>query len=200
MKCCTPCCCARAIKQRDRARLAARRVIDLILAGHEPYPALAVDRHWTLLSANKAIAPFLTGIDPKLLEPPVNVLRLSLHPYGLAPRIANFREWRAHVLARLGQQVDASADGVLMALIDELKHYPIPDGARPPRRGRSADYAGLAVPFELIVEHGVLSFLSTTTVFGTPVDILLSELAIESFFPADANTAAAMHRIADASK
>lgn len=170
----------------------ARRVIEMILAGHEPFPALAVNRHWTLLCANKAIAPFLTGVESKLLEPPVNVLRLSLHPDGLAPRIANFREWRAHVLARLGQQVDASADGVLMALMDELKHYPVPDGARPLQRGRSADYAGLAVPLELVTDDGVLSFISTTTVFGTPIDILLSEIAVETFFPADAKTAAAM--------
>jgi transcriptional regulator with XRE-family HTH domain len=138
----------------DPAFEAARRVIDMILGGHEPYPD------------------------------------------GLAPRIANFREWRAHVLARLGQQVDASADGVLMALMNELKHYPGPDGAKPPLRGRSADYAGLAVPLELVVDEGVLSFISTTTVFGTPVDILLSEIAVESFFPADAMTAAA-HRMID---
>src|SRR5262245_62320471 len=92
----------------DPALQSARKAVDLVLAGHEPYPALAVDRHWTMLAANAAIPPLLSGIDPALLKPPVNVLRLSLHPAGLAPRIANLPEWRAHLLERLRQQVDVS--------------------------------------------------------------------------------------------
>ena len=90
---------------------AARQVIDLLLAGHEPYPALALDRHWTLVAANRAVAPLLAGVDATLLRPPVNVLRLSLHPLGLAPRIVNFAEWRAHLLARLRHQIELTADG-----------------------------------------------------------------------------------------
>jgi transcriptional regulator with XRE-family HTH domain len=174
---------------------AARRVVELILRGHEPYPALAVDRHWALLMANRPVSHLMAGIAPKLLQAPINVLRISLHPQGLAPRIANFHEWRAHVLARLAQQAARSGDPVLTALSEELKRYPVPPGTRPARPPEPGEYAGLAVPLELITEQGVLSFLSTTTIFGTPVDVSLSELAIESFFPADRATATAMHRL-----
>lgn len=172
---------------------AARRVVDMILKGHEPYPALAIDRHWTILATNAPAQRLLAGVAPGLLEPPVNALRLSLHPAGLASRIANFREWRELVLLRLAQQVDSSADSGLITLIDELRQLPVPPGARHGVPGRRADLAGLAIPLELITDDGVLRFLGTTTVFGTPLDIGLSELAIESFFPADAATAAAMY-------
>jgi transcriptional regulator with XRE-family HTH domain len=103
---------------------AARQAVELVLAGHEPYPALAVDRHWTLVSANKAVAPLLAGVDAALLKAPVNVLRLSLHPKGLARRIANLAEWRAHLLARLRQQIEATADETLTALLEELRLFP----------------------------------------------------------------------------
>lgn len=176
----------------DPGLRAARRAVELILSGHEPHPALAIDRRWTLVSMNRAVAPLLEGVDPAMLEPPVNVLRLSLHPDGLAPRIANFREWRAHILARLSQQIDASGDGGLRVLREELKDYPVPAGARPYQPSGQAALGGIAVPFELRTGSGVLSFLSTTTVFGTALEVTLSELAIESFFPADASTAEAM--------
>jgi transcriptional regulator with XRE-family HTH domain len=174
----------------DPAMAAARRAVELVLAGHEPYPALALDRHWRMLDANRAVAPLLQGVDPALLEPPVNVLRLSLHPDGLAPRIVNLHEWRAHLLSRLHGQIEASDDPVLAALFDELRELPMPAAAA--KAGGGEDLAGVAVPFRLRTDAGVLSFLSTTTVFGTPVDITLSELAVESFFPADALTARAM--------
>lgn len=179
----------------DPGFASARHVVELILDGHKPYPALAVDRHWVLLMANAAVYALLDGVDSTLLEPPINVLRLSLHPEGLAPRIFNLREWRDHVLARLAQQVDRSADAELAALAEELQSYRLPDGARPARPGSKESFAGLAVPLKLVTDAGVLSFLSTTTVFGTPVDVLLSEIAIESFFPADAATAEAMRRL-----
>lgn len=169
----------------DPALQAARKAVELILAGHEPYPALAVDRHWNLITANRAIPPLLAGAEPSLLEPPVNVLRLSLHPQGLAPRIVNLAEWRAHLLARLRRQVDATADPALAELLSELSGYPMPNENK---NKDDHDYAGVAVPIQLATESGVLSFLSTTTIFGTPVDITLSELAVESFFPADAAT------------
>lgn len=178
----------------DPALAAARKAMELVLAGHEPYPALAVDRHWTLVAANSAVAPLLAGVDPALTRPPVNVLRLSLHPQGLAPRIANLREWRAHLLARLHQQVDITADRVLVELMNELAAYPAPRAA--PGAGAKNDYAGVMVPLQLATEGGVLSFFSTTTVFGTPVDITLSELALECFYPADAATAESLRRIA----
>ncbi|HEX3996466.1 MAG TPA: helix-turn-helix transcriptional regulator [Acetobacteraceae bacterium] len=177
----------------DPAMAAARQAIDLVLAGHEPHPALAVDRHWCLAAANRAVTPLLTGVDPALLRPPVNVLRVGLHPAGLAPRTVNLAEWRLHLLAGLRQQIEVSGDPVLVDLLAELREYDIPASA-PPRIG-SVDRAAVAVPFRLATDHGVLSFLSTITVFGTPVDITLSELALECFYPADQATAAAMRRL-----
>ncbi len=161
---------------------AARKAIDLLLLGQEPYPALAIDRHWTMVASNRAVAPMLTGISAPLLEPPVNVLRLSLHPDGLARRIANLSEWRSHLLDRLRRQIDVSRDPVLGALMSELRAYPH-DAA-----DTVETYAGVVVPLRLITEAGVLSFFSTTMIFGTPVDITLAELAVELFFPADAST------------
>ncbi|MBB5662827.1 transcriptional regulator with XRE-family HTH domain [Rhizobium leguminosarum] len=174
-------------KLDDPALEPARRAIDMVLKGHEPFPALAIDRHWTLVAANAAVTPLLSGIvDPSLLEPPVNVLRLSLHPQGLAPQIANLPEWRAHLLDRLRQQISASGDAVLERLLKDLLSYPAPKDAPEAH----ANLAGIAVPLQLSTKAGLLSFISTTTVFGTPVDITLSELAVESFFPADEETAA----------
>ncbi|GGG46366.1 helix-turn-helix domain-containing protein [Chelatococcus composti] len=178
----------------DPALAPARRAIDLVLEGHAPFPALAIDRHWTMVAANAAVSPFVAlAADRSLTEPPVNVLRLSLHPAGLAPHILNLAEWRAHLLDRLRHQIEVTADPVLMALMDELKALPAPDGGE----GDSAlagieDFGGVLVPLRLATPGGVLSFFSTTTVFGTPVDITLAELAIEAFFPADEATAAAL--------
>lgn len=172
----------------DPALSAARKTVDLVLAGHEPYPALAIDRHWTLVASNNAVPPLLAGIDGSLLEPPVNVLRLTLHPAGLCSHIANITQWRAYLLARLHQQIDMTADPILEELVRELSDYPVPNKDKSITPTTDADYAGIAVPFQLVTQHGTLSFISTTTVFGTPVDITLSELAIESFFPADSFT------------
>ncbi|MCW2240255.1 helix-turn-helix domain-containing protein [Azospirillum canadense] len=179
----------------DPEMQAARQAVDLVLAGHEPHPALAVDRHWTLVAANRAVAPLLAGAAPDLLCPPVNVLRLSLHPAGVAPRIENLAQWRSHILHRLARQIDASADPALVALLEELKAYPAPD-----TQGRSeaqSPHEGVVVPLRLRTDSGTLSFFSTTTVFGTAVDVTLSELAIEAFFPADAATAEAMRQALD---
>jgi hypothetical protein len=165
---------------------AARTVIDLLLKGHEPYPALAVDRHWNMLAANRMVSLLVAGIDPSLLAPPVNVLRLTLHPGGLAPRVANLAEWCSHLFVRLRREIDITADPVLVELLNELNSYPAPNQSH--QTATSVDFAGVAVPFQLVTDAGVLSFLSTKTVFGTPIDITLSELAIESFFPADEQT------------
>ena len=172
----------------DPALKEARRAVEIVLAGHEPYPALAVDRHWNLVLANRAVAPFLEGVAPELLAP-INVLRLSLHPRGLARRIANLAEWRHHVLARLHHQIELSGDPVLAALRDELAGYAAPSPAPVSFRDPKGDALGVVVPLQLVTDGGVLSFFTTTTVFGTPIDISLSELAIEAFFPADAETA-----------
>jgi len=173
----------------DPALEAARKAVDLVLAGHQPYPALAIDRRWTLVASNNAVPRLLAGVDPALLTPPVNVLRLSLHPAGLAPRIANFTEWRAHLLARLRRDIDISADPVLIALLDELRSYPSAGSGASTASAGEPELAGVVVPFRLTTEGGILSFFSTTTIFGTPLDVTLSELALESFFPADAETA-----------
>src|SRR5262245_24444710 len=175
---------------------AARRAIELVLKGHEPYPALAVDRHWHLIAANSAVKRLLTGAAPSLLKDPINVLRLSLHPDGLAPRIANLGEWRQHLIERLRRQVDLSADPVLAALLEELRSYPCPLRPGRPQDRANGDLGGVVVPFRLLNEGGLLSFFSTTTVFGTPLDITLSELALETFFPADAATAERLGRLA----
>ena len=182
----------------DPALVAQREAIEVVLKGHEPFPALAVDRHWTLVAANAAIEPLIVGIDAKLLEPPLNVLRLSLHPEGMAPRIVNYPEWKAHVITRLTQQVDASADAGLNALLEELKAYPRPRGAAIAVPQAKRDFANVVVPLQLMTDAGVLSFFSTTTVFGTPVDITLAEIAIEAFYPADKATADAVRKAASA--
>jgi transcriptional regulator with XRE-family HTH domain len=168
----------------DDSELAvARRAIDIVLRGHEPYPALAIDRHWNLVAANRAVGPLIASAAPELLEPPINVLRLSLHPKGLAPLISNMAEWRAHILERLKRQVVATADTVLGELFEELRSYPASDGA-----AGETEIGGVLIPLRLASPIGELSFLTTTTVFGTPMDVTLAELAIESFFPADEAT------------
>jgi transcriptional regulator with XRE-family HTH domain len=181
----------------DPALDSARKIIDMALAVHEPYPALAINRHWTLVASNTAIAPLLAGVDPTMMQPPVNVLRLSLHPQGLARRIANFSEWRAHILTRLRHQIDISADPVLAELFTELSSYPIPETNNTLTGSHFFEFSDVAIPFQLITDDGILSFLSTTTVFGTPVEITLSELAIESFYPADTQTAEIIRRFAN---
>jgi len=184
----------------DPALDAARQAVERVLAAHEPYPALAVDRHWSLLASNQAAGRLLAGVSPALLQPPVNVLRLSLHPDGVAPRIANLAEWRGHLLARLGHQVDLTADPVLLDLVDELRAYPAPEGGEHDKAGLEADHSSVLVPLRLVTPAGTLSFISTTTVFGTPIEITLSELALETFFPADAVTLAALRGLAEAAR
>jgi transcriptional regulator with XRE-family HTH domain len=176
----------------DPALQQAKKAIELVLAGHEPYPALAVDRHWSLVAANSALAPLFVGVAPRLLQPPTNVLRVALHPEGVAPRIENLGEMRAHMLARLHHQIEVTGDPVLVELHAELMAYPV-TGPAPPE-GKLDEYGGVLVPMRLRTERGVLSFFGTTTVFGTPLDITLAELAIESFFPADPQTAELLGR------
>jgi transcriptional regulator with XRE-family HTH domain len=170
----------------DPALAPARAAIETILKGHEPYPALAVDRRWTLISANTPLMALMSLVaDTTLLQPPVNVLKLSLAPGGFAPHIVNLGEWRTHVLERLRQQVSASGDHALAALHLELQRLPGPDL----RGGQDSSLGGIAIPLILKTPAGVLFLISTTTVFGTPVDITLSELALETFFPTDEATA-----------
>jgi len=173
----------------DPALAAARAAMETLLEAHKPFPAFALDRHWNVVASNGSLPRLYDGVAGDLLQPPVNVMRLSLHPKGLAPRIANLPEWRAHLLARLKQQVEASADPVLVSLLEELQAYPAPAADRPHTP------QSVLVPLKLESAAGLLSFVSTTTVFGTPVDVTLTELALETFFPADAETRALVARL-----
>ncbi len=173
----------------------ARAAVQRILACHEPWPALALDRHWNLVMANRMVPLMMAGAAPALLQPPVNVLRLSLHPEGLAPRIANLRQWREHLFERLRQQIQATGDDALAALLAELKGYPEALGQRP-QVALPGEHQGVLMPFELHTpQDGVLRLVSTTTVFGSPVDVTLQELALETFFPADEATASQLQAL-----
>ncbi|MBR0696318.1 helix-turn-helix domain-containing protein [Bradyrhizobium lablabi] len=175
----------------DPALKSAREAINLVLKAHEPNPALAYDRHWNLVSANRMVAPLLEGVPQRLLGQPFNILRLAFHPEGLAPRTVNLPEWAAHLLERLHRQCEATADPELLKLYQDLKSYPIPARSAPISPDNN-----VAIPFKLRHNGEVLSFISTTMVFGTPVDITLQELALETFFPADDLTAERMRQIA----
>jgi transcriptional regulator with XRE-family HTH domain len=170
----------------DAALAAAREAIDVVLHAQKPFPAFALDRHWNIVATNHAMPELFEGIAPHLLQP-LNALRVSLHPQGLAPRIANLAEWRAHLLARLRRQIGLTADPALKALLEEVSAYPA-EQQEPPAEN------AVLVPLKIRTPRGVLSFLSTTTVFGTPVDVTLAEIAIEMFFAADAATAAAVRQ------
>jgi len=178
----------------DPALSAVRRTIQLLLKGLEPYPALVVDRHWKLVESNQATQRLLAGLVPQWLQPPINVLRLSLHPSGLAPYIHNLPVWRAHLLDRLRRQVDATNDPELISLLQELRSYP--GGNDAPAHDAIGPHGAIAVPMELALGDTVLSMLSTTTVFGTPMDITLAELALEAFVPADDTTAHRLRELA----
>jgi transcriptional regulator with XRE-family HTH domain len=165
---------------------AVQAALSRVLKGHEPYPAVVVNRWWELVDANAGIALFTRHVKPELLAPPANVLRLSLHPDGMAPRIANLPEWRAHLLARLHHQAEATGDARLAELHAELAAYPGGQAEPPPAR------AEVVVPLCYHGDARELCFLSITAVVGTPMDVTVSELAIELFYPADAPTAAAL--------
>jgi transcriptional regulator with XRE-family HTH domain len=166
----------------------AREALDKILTGHEPYPAVVVDRWWNLVASNRSLAFFTDLVAPHLLEPPANVLRASLHPEGMAPHIANLGEWRAHLLDRLHRQIVLTGDQQLAALYEELSGYP---------GGEDHDVSGgeIAVPLRFRSGADELRFFGTIATFGTAIDITLAELAIEAFFPADEETAEALRAL-----
>ena len=179
----------------DPALAAARQAVELVLKGHEPCPSIALDRCWNVVAANRAAQALLAAhVSPELLAPPVNVFRLSLHPDGLASRIANLAQWRHHLFERLRQQIQATADPALLALQAELLEYPAPEESPP--LVMAGEMLGVVMPFCFESVHGMLSLISTTTIFGTPVDVTLQELAVESFFPADAFTAQVLREMA----
>jgi transcriptional regulator with XRE-family HTH domain len=170
----------------DSPQMAAvRQAVRLVLKAHEPFPAVVVDRKWNMVDANATIALLTAGAAPHLLEPPVNVLRLSLHPQGVAPRIVNLGEWRGHLLSRLRREIAVTADAELSELYDELRDYPAGDAPDVEIPGPGE----VVVPLRIRTDAGELSFFGTVATFGTPMDVTVAELSIESFFPADPQTA-----------
>ena len=187
---------APAFQERSIAALAAAKTaIDAILQAHRPYPAFAVDRHWNIVMSNSALPQLYEGCSADLMRPPVNAVRLTLHPAGMASRIVNYGAWRAHMLSVLRQQIDARGDAVLQALFAEVSAYPTPPDCEPAENFGAAER--LATPLRVATRLGVMSFLGTVTVFGTPNDVTLSELALEMLFPADEATAGIAHEMVE---
>ncbi|MCL2728541.1 MAG: helix-turn-helix transcriptional regulator [Actinomycetia bacterium] len=182
---------------------AARDAVHAVLSGHEPNPAMAVNVRWELLAANRAAGAFLEGLPPALCAPPVNVLRATLHPDGLSRRIVNRAQWHGHVLRRVRRQLARTGAAGLAGLLAELESYPVAaDGVRD-RAGRgdgnsTGPVNDLAMPLRLATAHGELALLYTTTVFGSPRDVTLDEIALEAFFPADAATAELLRSLSPA--
>jgi transcriptional regulator with XRE-family HTH domain len=174
----------------DVALSGARQAVARVLAGHEPYPAFAVNGRANIVISNRSMAPLFAGVGARLLEPPVNVVRLTLHPDGLAPRIANLAEWRHHLLSLVQRHFDVTGDAGLGALLDEVRGYPAPRERHTVANGEPRG----VVPLRLMTEAGPLSLISTTTVFGMPLDVTLSELSIETFYPADKPSAEMLRR------
>lgn len=170
-----------------------RGAIELILTGYEPHPAVVVDRSWNLVAANRSVAILTDGAAPHLLAPPVNVLRLSMHPDGIAPRISNLAQWRSHVLHRLAHDAQLSADPALTELHLELSALPGGLDPSPPPNG-------IAVPLRLRHGNTELALLSTVTTFGSALDLTAAELSIEAFLPADVHTTQALRVISDAAR
>ena len=177
----------------DPSMTVARDVLQRLLDAHEPWPAMAVDRHWQLVASNRMVPPLMAAAAAHLLQPPVNVLRLSLHPQGLAPQVANLPAWRSHVLARLQRQAQSTGDPVLRDLLTELRSLPLPPGT-PAAVTTILDHE-VAVPLTLNSPAGVLNFITTVTVFGAPHDVTVSELAVETLLPADEATASALRAL-----
>jgi transcriptional regulator with XRE-family HTH domain len=169
----------------------AKASVERVLSAHEPFPALAFDRHWNLVIANQAVWSLLQAASEDLLKAPVNILRVSLHPAGLAPYIANIREWRLHLLNRLRRQLRITRDAALDTLLKELNGYPLPE-SDDSEDEEIIPADAIAIPLRLKTPNGTLSFLSTVTIFGTPLEVTLSELTMEVFYPADEFTKATL--------
>jgi transcriptional regulator with XRE-family HTH domain len=169
-----------------------REALERFLAAHEPYPAIVVDRHWNLVLANDSVGFLVEGVAPELLEPPANALRATLHPRGMAPRILNLAEWSAHLVHRLRREVALTGDEELEALLAEVLEYPGVEAELP--AGEELAAGEIVLPLHLAHGDGRLAFFGTVTTFGTPADVTLAELAVEAFYPADAQTAAALAR------
>jgi len=179
----------------DPALTVLRESVMTMLMTQEPAPSMAIDRLWTLIAANDAFYRLVAGVDPLLLRPPVNVLRLWLHPAGLAPRIANLREWRDHMIQRLRRRIEAIGDPDLSDLVEEIQDYPLPRGGPLPLASRAGEQTVL--PFRLVTIDGTMSFCSTVTTFDTALDVRISELSVETLLPLDQETATILRQMAE---
>ncbi|MET4658836.1 transcriptional regulator with XRE-family HTH domain [Streptomyces sp. PvP037] len=168
----------------DHALSAARDAVERVLRAHEPYPALAFDRRWNIVMTNRAVEPFFADVDPELLRPPVNLVRLGLDPRGFAPLVVNLADVRAVFRSRIMRQLDIAPDAELTALYEELLE---PDSETASRRSVASD---VVIPMVLRLDGREVRLFSTITTFGTPLDITLDEVAIESYYPADTESAA----------
>jgi transcriptional regulator with XRE-family HTH domain len=184
----------------DPELLRVREALDQILAGHEPYPAVVVDRAWNLVAANSAMRDLTAEveIDPALLEPPVNVLRVGFHPRGVAPLIVNLGQWRSHFCQRLERQVAVTGDPDLAALLQEIAGYPVPGAEPDPAPDPEASQMLGPVRFRA-PGGGELAFFGMFATFDTPFEVTTSELAMELLFPADGATADALRSRKEAS-
>lgn len=183
----------RALEDPEMAPV--REALDVILNGHEPYPAVVVDRSWNLVAANSTMAALARGVDPALLEPPVNVMRLGLNPRGLAAGIVNLGEVRAYFVGRLERQVALSADQGLAALLDEVAAYPAPEYEHDPASAAAAGNILTPMMRLRVPDAPELAFFFTVASFGTAVEVTASELSIELGFPADSVTAEALKKL-----
>jgi transcriptional regulator with XRE-family HTH domain len=165
--------------------------IQKILAAHDPFPALLTDQAGTLLAGNQALGILLEGVDASLLVPPVNVLRVALHPRGLAPRVLNFAEWGRHIAEMMQRDVSRRPDPAQSELLTELKGY-LDDNVSVEQ---SSYYTGLAMPLQLASPAGNLTLLTAVTSFSTAVDVTIAELRLETFLPADADTSARLESL-----
>jgi transcriptional regulator with XRE-family HTH domain len=177
---------------------AAKAAIESVLRAHHPLPAIAVDRHWNVVLSNAALPQLYEGCSEALLRQPVNAIRLMLHPEGMGPRIVNFAAWRAYTVSMLRQQLDAHGDPVIKQLLAEVAGYPVPDASEEQKGFEGPER--LVTPLKVATRFGVVSFLNTVTVFGTPNDVTLAELALEMLFPADQDTIAIVRRMVEESE
>ena len=175
----------------DPALDALRAGLDRLIQGYEPYPALVMDARYDVVAANRGITMLLGGVPESLLTAPLNAMRLTLHPQGLAPRIRNLREWRGHLLAQMERQIALYRSNPLRELYEEVAAYPVAESASAYEPAESVPY--FALPMQIEHEGRILSFISSVSTFNTPMDVTVAELAVETFLPADPATAKYLH-------
>ncbi|MGW8552459.1 helix-turn-helix domain-containing protein [Streptomyces tubercidicus] len=178
----------------DPSMAALRSGMERLLTTYDPFPALVFDGTYDVQAANRGITMLLEGVAPSLLQPPLNAMRITMHPDGLAPRIRNYREWRGHLLSQMERQLALMRSAPLRALYDEVAAYPLPPGGH--TSAALGDHSPFALPMMIEHHHTVLSFVSTIATFNTPMDVTVSELAVETFLPADAETADFLRKVA----